>query len=112
MLEFHPQKAGICRARIPGSASLKEQDMKTIKLMEELQKEIEEYQRQKSELISILHYSTNVCRSCYQTLNRPGAKSAEEEKAMAARLRSLIEKNNEILIKYDAYSDPNHPESA
>ena len=79
--------------------------MKTIKLMEELQKEIEEYQRQKSELIAILHYSTNVCRNCYQTLNKSGARTAEEEKSMTTSLRNLIEKNNEILIKFDAYSD-------
>jgi hypothetical protein len=73
--------------------------------MEELQKEIEEYQRQKSELISILHYSTNICRNCYQTLNKSGEISAKEQKDMAASLRKLIEKNNEILIKFDAYSD-------
>ena len=79
--------------------------MKTIKLMEELQKEIEEYQRQKSELIAILHYSTNVCRNTYQTLNKSDEISAKEQKDMATSLRKLIEKNNEILIKFDAYSD-------
>lgn len=78
--------------------------MKTIKLMEELQKEIEEYQRQKSELISILHYSTNVSRNCYQALNQLGEKASKEEQDMATHLRQLIEKNNEVLIKYDAYS--------
>jgi predicted transcriptional regulator len=79
--------------------------MRTIKLMEEIQKEIEEYQRQKAELISILHYSTNVCRNVYQTLNQSGSPGEEEVKAMAGSLRKLIEKNNDILIKFDAYSE-------